>query len=81
MNMLNSKMQVKQCGSSIFPHASSKEQHRPKATLDLVLLGIPGMEYAGSKILMAGENSLAELLLGRQALEEKVASGTCRRLL
>lgn len=81
MNMLNSKIQVKQCGSYIFPHASSKEQHRPKTTLDLVLLGIPEMEYAGSKILMAGGNSLAELLLGRKALEENVASRTCRRLL
>lgn len=38
----------------------------------MVLLGIPGMEDEGPKILMAGGNSPAELLLGRQALEEDV---------
>lgn len=29
------------------PSVSSKEQHRPKATLDLVLPGIPGMRDGG----------------------------------
>lgn len=40
------------------PHVSSKEQHRPKATIDLVLLGILGVEDGRPKISMAGGNGL-----------------------
>lgn len=42
------------------PRVSSKEQHRPKATLDFVLLGIPGWEM--------GDPWLAEIDLPGTAL-------------
>ena len=72
MNVFNPKIQLEHLRATFSPSASSEVQQRPKATLDLVWLGIPGMEGGGPQILTPGRSSSEELLLGGQALEESV---------